>query len=247
MITVVTYLWSPDPGSKYDSYRSDDVRRLQRMVSDHLSVAHEFVVVTDRPEEFSGDASIRALPIDWTTHVPGTCFVRLFTPQASVVLGKRVLQLDLDTLIVGDLAPIVERSEDLVLWRNPRKWALTYPEVGYGKALSWFNASVILHTPGTMGVIWQNFHSTREYAKDDQWLISDYAGKDCPYWDQSHGVYRLAPVARPYLGVSGDLPENARIVNFPGTAAKRFLNEDPGENAWIAATRRQHGCHQLRR
>jgi hypothetical protein len=240
LLSVVTYLWSPDEGSKYSEYRAEDVRLLQRMVARNLSVKHRFIVVTDKPKLFAEDADIQAVPINRKTHVAGTCFVRLFTfsPQARAVLGERVLQLDLDTVIVGSLDPIVDRNEDLVLWRNPRKWALTFPEVGYAKELAWFNASMLLHSPGTWGVIWQNFGPARPWARDDQWLISDYAGKDNPYWDQSHGVYRLAPVRRRHLGVFGELPENARIVNFPGTAAKEFLRGKPESNPWIAEHRR---------
>lgn len=244
-LAVVTYWWQPDESGKFSAYSVGDVRRLQRMVAANLPIDHEFVVVTDQPAAFAEDTVIRAVPLDRTTHVPGTCYVRLFTfaPQAADILGKRVLQLDLDTLIVGDLAPIIDRDEDLVLWRNPRKWALTYPDVGYAKALSWFNASVILHSPGTMGVIWQNFHATWRYARDDQWLISDYVGKDNAYWNQSHGVYRLAPIHRPHLGVFGELPDNARIVNFPGTAAKDTLKYGSPENPWIE--RLNNGNHQL--
>jgi len=238
-LAVVTYLWSPDPGSKYSAYGPGDVRLLQRMVARHLSVPHDFVVVTDRPEAFAGDSAIRAVPIDWTTHVPGTCYLRLmtFSPPAGRVLGRRILQLDLDTVIVGDLGPVIDRAEDLVLWRNPRKWALTFPEVGYAKALAWFNASVILLRAGTWGVIWQNFDPRNPGARDDQWLISDYAGKDCPHWDESHGVYRMGSPSRPHLGVWGALPENARIVTFPGDSAKARLHGGCAVNTWIAEHR----------
>ena len=235
MLSVVTYLWSGSPGGKYTTYRSDDVRRLQRMVAKHLTIEHRFIVVTDQTGSFSDDSDIHAVPIDWKTHVPGTCFVRLFTfsPMAEKVLGERILQLDLDTLIVGNLDSIVDREEDLVLWRNPRKWALTFPEVGYAKKLAWFNASVILLKARSWQIIWRNFKANDPGAKDDQYLISDYVGKDSSYWDQSHGVYRLAPIRRKHLGVFESLPENASIVNFPGDAAKTFLRGNFTETPWI--------------
>jgi hypothetical protein len=237
MLSVVTYLWAPDENSKFPAYRADDARLLQRQVARHLSMPHEFVVVTDRPEAFADDSAIRAVPIDWTTHVPGTCFVRLFTfnPRARDVLGDRVLQLDLDTVIVGDLTPIVDRDESLVLWRNPRKWLLTYPEVGYAKKLSWFNGAVMLHSPGTMCVIWQSFDPA--HARDDQWLISDYAGKDNPYWDESHGIYRVAHPRRPWVGFYGDLPANARLVAF-ASERKPWVPEVMAHNPWITEFRR---------
>src|SRR5690554_5947972 len=93
------------------------------MVKRNLTVPHEFVVITDRPELFRGDTEIRAVPIDWTTHVPGRCFVKLMTfgPHMKERVGDRVLVMDLDTIIVGNLDAIVDRSEDLVLWRNPTR------------------------------------------------------------------------------------------------------------------------------
>ena len=119
---VCTYYWQPDPGSKFaHAYTPDDVRRLQRMVAENLTVQHQFAVITDRPELFADDANIRAIPIDKATHVPRTCYVRLMTfhPEGREMIGEKVLQLDLDTLIVGNIDHLVTREEDLVLWRNP--------------------------------------------------------------------------------------------------------------------------------
>jgi hypothetical protein len=239
MLSVVTYLWEPDDDSKFCRYSPDDARLLQRQVARHLPLEHEFVVVTDHPEAFADDTAIRAVPIDRTTHVPGTCYVRLFTfaPKAREVLGERVFQLDLDTVIVGDLTPIVTRGEDLVLWRNPRKWGLTYPEVGYGKKLAWFNGSIMLHSPGSWGVIWRNFDPKEPGARDDQWLISDYAGKDHAFWDESDGIYRTARKGKPWVGVWNALPQNSRVINFVGSC-KPWMPEVAAENPWIEQFRR---------
>lgn len=236
MLSVVTYWWQPDGSGKFSVYGPNDVRLLQRMVARHLHLPHQFICITDQPEVFADDADIRTVRIDWTTHVPGTCYVRLFTlsPEARKILGERVLQLDLDIIVVGDMTPIVTRDEDLVLWRNPRKWALTYPEVGHAKALSWFNGALMLHSPGTWGVVWQNFDPTKPGARDDQWLISDYVGKDNPYWDQSHGIYRFAGPHKPWQGMSGGvLPDDARIIMFAGSSNKPWLEKTRAENPWI--------------
>ena len=125
MTTVVaTYYWTPDPGSKFAApYSPDDVRRLQRMVAKNTTVPHQFAVITDRPELFCGDPDVRAIPIDWTTHVRGTCYVRLMTfhPKGREMIGDKVLQLDLDTLIVGNIDHLLNREEELVLWRQPTR------------------------------------------------------------------------------------------------------------------------------
>jgi hypothetical protein len=127
-VVVATYWWSPDAGSKFTApYKADDVRKLQRAVARNCTVPHEFAVITDQPELFAGDSNIRAIPLDRATHVPKTCFARLMTfhPKGREIIGERVLQLDLDTKIVGNIDHLVTREEDLVLWRNPTRlpWA----------------------------------------------------------------------------------------------------------------------------
>jgi hypothetical protein len=128
-LVVGTFFWKPDAGSKFAvPYTPDDVRRLQRMVAKHLTVSHQFAVITDQPTAFVRDApDIRAIPIDRTTHVPGTCFVRLMTfhPKGREMIGEKFLAIDIDTLIIGNIDHLVSREEDLVLWRNPSRvpWA----------------------------------------------------------------------------------------------------------------------------
>jgi hypothetical protein len=238
MLTVATYFWNPDPGSKFAvAYTPDDVRRLQRNVARHLTVPHQFACITDRPHMFDADKDIRAIPIDWATHVPGTCFVRLMTfhPEGRDMIGERVLQLDLDTLIVGDLAPLVERQEDLVLWRNPA----LHPKRP-GRSL--YNTSILLHRCGSMPELWKCFldMGKKTPAKDDQWYLSDALGPGVPYFDgERDGVYRIAREDTPGSGVNGELPDNACIVTFPGSNGKWTLPHIAAANPWIAEHRVQ--------
>jgi len=238
-LAVVTYLWS-SRGKHGGGHRygPDDVRLLQAQVARNLILPHQFVVVTDRPEAFADDAAIRAVPIDWRKHVSGTCFVRLmtFSPEARSLLGRRVLQLDLDTVVTGNIDHIVSREENLVLWRNPRRWGLTFPDVGYAANLAWFNGSVLLHRTGTMAWLWEDFDPAGPLPRGEQWYLSEAVGRDCPYWDASHGIYRYAPPHRRY-GVCGELPENACIVTFPGDAGKPWRAETVAAHPWIAEYR----------
>ncbi len=83
-------------------FTADYVTRLRSMVARHLALPHRFVCLTDR--EIPG---VETIPIT----APKGCFawwakLRLFDP--AVGLTGRVLYLDLDTLVVADLAPIVE-------------------------------------------------------------------------------------------------------------------------------------------
>ena len=236
---VATYFWQPDPGSKFaHAYTPDDVRLLQRMVARHLTVPHQFAVITDHPDAFAED-DIRAIPIDRATHVPGTCFVRLMTfhPQGKEMIGDKVLQLDLDTIIVGNIDHLLAREEDdLVLWRNP-----TINPKRPGR--SFYNTSILLHRCGSIPEVWETFigmgAGARRTVKDDQWFLSDVFGPHMPYFDGARdGVYRLARADTPGSGVDGDLPKNACVVTFPGSEGKPSDPAIVARNPWIVGHRR---------
>jgi hypothetical protein len=254
LLSVVTYLWAPDRGSRYTPYSADSVRLLQRMVERHLSAAHEFIVVTDVPEAFSRDFRIKAVPIDRTTHVPGTCYVRLhtFSPNAREQLGDRILRLDLDTVITGNLDPLVDRGEDLVLWRNPARWWMEKQGLRYAHRkehpYGFWNGSMVLHCAGTMTRLWSEFDPQAPLAIDDDQYLSAMLGSDVPYWDQDDGVYRLENGHPRWRGsgVTDALPENARVVFFPG-GKKPWLPEVISSAPWISQYRESNGDHQLHR
>ena len=234
MVTICTYFWVPDAGSKFAApYTANDVRRLQKMVAKNLTVPHEFAVITDRPYLFADDENIKAVTIDRTTHVPGTCYVRLMTfhPNGPEMIGDKVLVLDLDTLIVGNIDHLATREEDLVLWRNPAR----HPSKP-GRSI--YNTSLLLHKCGTMPELWQAFVDLGKGkipAKDDQWYLSDALGEDMPYFDgERDGVYRVAPAPNDTRGgISGVLPANACIVTFPGSNGKWSLPHIAAANPWI--------------
>ena len=232
--TIATYYWQPDPGSKFCApYTSDDVRRLRDMVARNLTVPHEFAVITDRPEAFQHDATIRAIPIDRATHVPGTCFVRLmsFHPEGQSIFGDRLIQIDLDTIIVGNMDHLLERDEDLILWSNPTR----HPKRP-GRAI--YNTSFLSHRPGSLADIWKVFTGLNEAQrrgwKDDQWLLSELFGETCPTFNGARdGIYRIARKDTPGSGVDGELPDNACIVFFTGSNGKWANPEIRAANPWI--------------
>lgn len=238
-LVVMTYWWT-DPTSKYGQrYSPADVRRLQRMVKANLPRPHQFVVVTDEPLEFEADLDILPVCMDYTTHVPGTCFVRLFTfsPMAKH-LGTRVLQMDLDTVIVGNLEWIVDRPEPLVMWRNPSRLPYHKPDK---PGRPFYNTSLLLHRTGTMPWLWAGFTPDAPKHRDDQWYLSDALGPDMPFFDGvNDGVYRLARDDTPGSGVSGELPPNARIVTFPGSEGKHWDPAIRAANPWIAEHLLEH-------
>lgn len=238
MLLIATYFWQPDPGSKFAaSYTVEDVRKLQRAIAKNCTVPHKFGVITDRPELFADDPEthIRVIPIDKTTHVTGTCYVRLMTfhPNGRELFGAdKLLQIDLDTLIVGNIDHLVTREEDVILWRNPTRHP-KYP------SRSIYNTSLLFHRLGSIPELWQTFADFRAAgmkipAKDDQWYLSGELGEDMPYFDgKRDGVYRIARADTPGSGIDGELFDNACIVCFTGSEGKITNPAIRKANPWI--------------
>lgn len=226
-LVVCAYLWH-FPGSRYSA---EDVRQLNRMVKKHLTLPHEFVCITDRPELFDLDSDIRAVQMDTSAHTPGRLFAKLWTfaPEVREIVGKRILQLDLDCLIVGNIDAIVDRDEELVLWRNPARVPWESPT----KNRPLYNTSIVLHTAGSLPHYWGDFDPSRPMVRDDQAWISMLAGMSTPYWDANDGIYRIARDDTPGSGVNGSLPENACIVFAPGSEGKLTAPHIRAANPWI--------------
>lgn len=202
------------------------------MVKKHLTLPHEFVCITDKPELFDLDSDIRAVAMDTSAHAPGKLFAKLWTfaPEAKEIVGKRILQLDLDTIIVGNIDAIVDRDEELVLWRNPARVPWENPT----KNRALYNTSIVLHTAGSLPHYWGDFDPSRPMVRDDQAWISMLAGLSMPYWDATDGLYRIARGDTPGSGVNGHLPDNARIVFAPGSEGKFDHPRVRDANPWIA-------------
>ena len=219
MLTVACLLWQ-DP-VKYRDYTLglEHAYTLQRMVARNLSIPHEFVCVL--PWRLSPSVKPRQVGLrtfDPQTHRSKTRFAKLqlFRKDIANRLGERILYLDLDTVITDDITPLVDRTEDLVLWRNPR-----FDE---GKTPSRFNTSMILLTAGVRPDLYDDFtedayqkfkadHGTFPFkgGSDQRW-VSDRVPHDNPYWDASDGVYGAGALGAPPTS----LPDNARIVFTPG-------------------------------
>jgi len=185
------------------------------MVDRHLSLDHEFVCVTDRPEEID---FCRTVVLNKETFVPGTRFVKLmmYRADSKQLIGERILYLDLDCVIVDSLDPIADREEDLVLWRNPNFGA---------KRRARYNTSIILHRTGTRTELHSCFdkrkHPTilrRQIGGTDQaWISFSCDEVKEAHWTDKQGVYGAGRLRDIVDGVGTELPKNARIVFFPGS------------------------------
>lgn len=241
MLTVLTYLWQ-DPEFKQEhgfSYHPDDVRLLKRMVDRHMTEPHDFAVVTDTPQAFVDDKGIRPVPFpERRAHVDGRIYEKLYTFSDDMKrVGSRILQMDLDCVVVGDMDPLVQRDEDIVLWRNPRRtgaWTgRLHPTIAF------YNASLLLITAGAYAHVWDGFDpelTEPQWSGDQDWY-SHVLGPDMPHWDNTDGAWRYwRHVKNPEVGFKGALPDNARVVFFPG-GDKPWEPEIMREAPWIAEHR----------
>ena len=108
MITVACVRTGTKYGIQY-------VERLRNMVKRHLPVDHEFICLTDQPEDVDG---ITFIPIgEWSGMLPGWWAKMLLLSNAWRG-DLRTIYLDLDTVVVGDLTPLAEYDGAFALCRN---------------------------------------------------------------------------------------------------------------------------------
>jgi len=112
MLTTVAAVWVKGPVR----YTADYVVRLERMVRRHLARPFRFVCLTDQPELLPDH--IETIRITAAQGVmPHSCGywakVELFKP-GRFVAGARVLFIDLDSLVVGPLEPILDAPAPFV-------------------------------------------------------------------------------------------------------------------------------------
>lgn len=216
MLTFVTWYWRGENRDSRYSFDAKSVNTLFRMVDRHYSAPHRNVCVTNLREGI--DPSIEIVPDteDWANlpnpngrHNP-SCYRRLraFHPYAGQIFGERLVSIDLDTVIVGDLMPLFDRPEDFVIWGQS-----DYPRTQF------YNGSLWMLRTGTRPKVWTKFdkyaplkaRKSGQKGSDQGWL-AHILGPNEATWGQRDGVVSY----RVHVAPTGKLPENARVVSFHG-------------------------------
>lgn len=233
MLTVVTWLWTPPPNIKHrTTYGPEHVNSLCRMVRSFYPHPHRFVCLTDDPRGIECET----LPV-WTDHAglppPGgsihnpQCYrrLRLFSPEARELLGTRIVSLDLDAVICGDLSP---------LWNRPEPFVIRASSHGYMNQR--YNGSMFMLTAGAEPQVWADFDPvmTPRKAVRARLVGSDQAAiqllaPNAATWTVADGVVSW------YLECwrhNGRLPAGARIVFFEGRR-KPWMREAQKVSPWI--------------
>lgn len=216
MLDIVCFKWKPAPGYR-SKFGPETVNILSRMVARNYG-EHRFSCITDDPSGI--DKHIRVIPL-WSefANVPSphgvrnpSCYrrLKLFSPEAANIVGNRFAVMDLDTVILGDIRPILDRPEEFIMWReiDPR---------------SYYNGSLWMMTAGARRQVYDKFNpatSPQEAKKagrfgSDQGWISHILGRGEATWKDSDGIYSFR--LREHLDDGRKpLPSNARMVMFHG-------------------------------
>lgn len=216
MKSVVCWMWNEG----FREYRPEHVNALAKMIQRHLQEPHRFICITDETEGFSADVEVIPTPeaakrlAQMKSPEGGrfpSCYRRLwmFSEEAKI-LGDRVLLIDIDLVVVADLAPIFDRPEEFVGWRPFRDW---------GNQCR-FGGGIYLLTPGTRTEVWTEFKGAESVLKarkagfrgSDQAWLSYMLGHREKYWGRDSGIYSI----RDMKGTEQILPRDARLVQFNG-------------------------------
>lgn len=218
MLSVVTWLWD-DPTYRWNAhfrYGVEHVKILRAAVARNLTLEHEFVLVTDRPEGDYGP-DVRVVPL-WSDYRELTgwrgkghgCWHRLkaFDELTGQRLGERFVWLDLDCVVTGNLDSLFSRTEDFVAWRDAN------PPTPYC-------GSMVMMTAGARQRVWDEFDANpdraqarcreQRYIGTDQAWIGTCLGPGEATWGPEHGVYNFRHDLK-----DGTLPSNAKLVFFTG-------------------------------
>lgn len=235
-VTVVLWKWRST--GNWKKYTAGHVNAIVNMVDRHLDMPHDFVLITDDAAGVKDVVRIVSLD-DGAAKVPQIPLlpqrvayrrVKLFAAAAKDTLGRRLLQLDLDTVIVDDITPLVDRPEPFVIWKSPSVRAPGYA----------YNPSFILLDAGYRGDVYKAYRRDPEgvalaaravgWTGTDQAVIAHLAGDSATTVDERDGIVSF----RDHLQ-RGALapPAGTRIVSF----MDRFDPADPvlqDQCPWIA-------------
>lgn len=155
-------------------YTPDYVTRLHAMVTRWIDRPFRFVVLTDQPQLFT--EPVETIPV---TKLPGLApwsKLELFNPARQ--WAGRVLYLDLDSLIVAPLAPIIDYPATFAITDDPPQAHKPRTRDSFGRQIvRRFNSSVMVFDGGTHGNLYTSWTpAVSDRLSGDQ----DHLGEQIP-------------------------------------------------------------------
>lgn len=152
-------------------FSSEYVIRLASMVRRWMDRPYRFVCLTDKKRPQFG-AHVEPITIPWAREFYGW-WAKLHLFRNDIGLTGRVLYLDLDTLVVNSLAPILDYPAPFALLPHAGRF-----EGRNGlRVVKRFNSSVMVFNAGEQAHVVDRF--TPETPRD-LWGDQDHIGECCP-------------------------------------------------------------------
>jgi hypothetical protein len=136
------------------------VERLRNMVARHMSLPYLFVCLTDQKERCDSTMFIDVREIGlvgwWAKMI-------LFEPRWRST--SQIIYLDLDTVIIGDLAPLADVPDEFAILESPVR------ALGHTSYPCKYNSSVMVIGSGRCTFVWDQFdrHRSRYMLECDRY------------------------------------------------------------------------------
>lgn len=227
MLTIAIFYWVDPARQRSYKFDKNDIRIFCNMIRRNVTIPHRVVCVTHVPELM--DDIVECIPLDDSKHIPNGCTAKLMVWRRDVaeIFGSdRICVMDIDTVIVDNIDPILDRPEPTVFWKNPN--------FSVGGRRGFYQGSIQLLTAGAKPELYEDFDPlstprwlNRRFGGAEQCWISERLNTSYPepgwewnepFWDENDGIYGAGRLVggRQDNGVQSELPENARIVFLPG-------------------------------
>lgn len=180
MVTVACFLYS---GKRKNLYKPKHVQTLKRMVSENLTIPHEFVCITDREIE-----GVKTYPIWQRPEVKSVGpdnWIQLGIFGIAPELGEKILVLDLGILI--------RRNIDHLITDKPFS-IVKGKAAPYASGVYCFDADKYKH-------VWESFDPVEspKIVKQNKWVGSDqcwisHTVPNAHTWTHEDGIYKFTKV-----------------------------------------------------
>lgn len=182
-------------------FSSDYVRKLASMVRRWMDRPYRFVCLTDKTSAQPFGDGIEAIRIPWKADALRGWWAKRFLFSKDVGLTGRVLYLDLDTLIVNALGPIIDYPAPFALVPHSGR----FDGAGGLAVVKCFNSSVMAFNAGEHADLFDRWTEDvpRRLHGDQDWI-----GEQCP------GAAKMPLDWFPRLSEvqNGPVPPEAKVV-----------------------------------
>ena len=189
-----------------DKYPIGYVTRLRNMVERHMPIGYEMVCLTDQKERCSGvtfiDITASGLTGWWAKML-------LFEPQWRRL--RRVIYLDLDVIVRGDLSPITLIQSELAILASPVRTIN-----GNAQYPCAYNSSVMVIRETMTDFIWRTFDRDRERWMRAAGNYGDQLAIELIYGGTADLIDRLLPGFVLNYRLLTMIEPSASIITFGG-------------------------------